>query len=40
MAGFQATSGRQDPKTSYVRNNRYSFSNCLTDTSDQTVPMR
>lgn len=40
MAGFRVTSGRQDPKTSYVRNNRYSFSNYLTDTSDQTVPMR
>ena len=32
--------GRQDPKTKYIRNNRYSFSNYLTDTSDKTVPMR
>lgn len=28
------------PENSYIRNKRYSFTNCLTDTSDKTVLMR
>ena len=29
-----------NPENRYIRNKLYSFTNCLTDTSDKTVPMR
>jgi|GEM_PF-2145568 len=32
------TTGR--PENQYIRNKPYSFTNCLTDTFDKTVPMR